>query len=100
MGLTLVALGFGLFLLPSWFNEANIEGIVFRRIEGKVPQVESGVACWREAESRVVQSFLSCRGRGDQGEAATGPRPPAGGMTILPPAKLRARLRAGLGATP
>lgn len=58
MVLTLVALGFGVAILPASVREMSLTGVVFRSIRSPVPCVESGVAYRRNAHSNVLESFL------------------------------------------
>lgn len=58
MVLTLVALGFGVSVLPASVQEMSVEGVVFRRIRQPVPKVESGVAYRRRARSETLRAFL------------------------------------------
>jgi DNA-binding transcriptional LysR family regulator len=56
--LALVAAGLGVSLLPASIRETPREGIVFRKIQGPLPQIEMGAAYRRDAPSNVLRSFL------------------------------------------
>jgi DNA-binding transcriptional LysR family regulator len=56
--LALVAAGLGVSLLPASIRETPRKGIVFRKIQGPLPQIEMGAAYRRDASSNVLSSFL------------------------------------------
>src|SRR5262245_7552430 len=56
--LALVAAGLGVSLLPASIQETPRHGIVFRNIQGPMPQIEMGAAYRREAPANVLRSFL------------------------------------------
>jgi DNA-binding transcriptional LysR family regulator len=56
--LALVAAGVGVSLLPSSIQDTPRHGIVFRKIDGHLPEIEMGAAYRQHASSNVLRAFL------------------------------------------
>jgi len=56
--LALVAAGVGVSLLPSSIQDIPRHGIVFRKLDGHLPEIEMGAAYRRDASSNVLRAFL------------------------------------------
>jgi DNA-binding transcriptional LysR family regulator len=56
--LALVAAGVGVSLLPASIQETPRHGIIFRKVEGSLPEIEMGAAYRREEQSNVLRAFL------------------------------------------
>ncbi len=57
--LGLVAGGFGVSLLPGTVRSLRPRGVVFRRVAGRLPRAETGVAYRRDDPSEVLRAFAT-----------------------------------------
>lgn len=57
--LNLVAAGIGVSIVPASFARLDLDGLVFREIDGPVPVARLGLAALKNQQSRVVGNLLS-----------------------------------------
>ena len=60
VGVADVAAAFGVALVPDCVQVFRREGVIYRRLRGEHPKIETGVAWRTEDDSPTLRAFLAC----------------------------------------